>query len=59
MLLDAEDLVPVPEGIAPADAETVVVNGVTAWRMLHRSAKVRAGETIVVLGARRSRGSSR
>ena len=32
-------------------AETVVVNGLTAWRMLHRAAKVRRGQTIVVLGA--------
>ena len=51
VLLDARDLVPVPKGIDPAAAETVVVNGVTAWRMLHRTARVRTGETIVVLGA--------
>ena len=43
VLLDAADLVPVPDGVDPAAAETVVVNGVTAWRMLHRSARVRAG----------------
>src|SRR3712207_6645632 len=41
----------VPDGVDPADAETVVVNGVSAWRMLHRSATVRAGQSIVVLGA--------
>ena len=29
----------------------MVVNGVTAWRMLHRTARVRRGGTIVVLGA--------
>ena len=51
VVLDAGDLVPVPDGVEAAAAETVVVNGVTAWRMLHRSARVRAGETIVVLGA--------
>ena len=51
VLLDAGDLVPVPDGVDAAAAETVVVNGVTAWRMLHRSARVRAGQTIVVLGA--------
>ena len=32
-----------PTGVDPVAAETVVVNGVTAWRMLHRAAKVRAG----------------
>jgi NADPH:quinone reductase-like Zn-dependent oxidoreductase len=51
VVLDAGDLVPVPDGVDPAEAETMVVNGVTAWRMLHRSARVRAGQTIVVLGA--------
>ena len=50
-LIDVADLVPVPDGVASADAETVVVNGITAWQMLHRSARVRSGATIVVLGA--------
>ena len=39
-----------PDGVDAAAAETVVVNGVTALRMLHRSARVHAGQTIVVLG---------
>ncbi|NYH53158.1 MULTISPECIES: medium chain dehydrogenase/reductase family protein [Nocardiopsis] len=51
VLLAAADLVPVPEGVDAADAEAVVVNGVTAYRMLHRLARVRAGDTVVVLGA--------
>jgi NADPH2:quinone reductase len=50
-LIDAADLVSVPDGVASADAETVVVNGITAWQMLHRTAGVRSGGTIVVLGA--------
>jgi NADPH:quinone reductase-like Zn-dependent oxidoreductase len=50
-LIDAADLVPVPDGVDAADAETVVVNGITAWQMLHRIARVRLGATIVVLGA--------
>jgi NADPH:quinone reductase-like Zn-dependent oxidoreductase len=58
VLLDAADLVPVPDGIDPADAETLVVNGVTAWRMLHRSARVAPGQTIVVLGANGGVGST-
>jgi NADPH2:quinone reductase len=44
--------------VEPAAAETVVVNGVTAWRMLHRSARVSAGQTIVVLGAAGGVGST-
>ena len=32
-------------GVDPAAAETVIVNGMTAWRMLHRSAGCAPGET--------------
>jgi NADPH:quinone reductase-like Zn-dependent oxidoreductase len=41
----------VPAGLDPAAAETVVVNGITAWQMLHRKARVRSGQTILVHGA--------
>jgi NADPH:quinone reductase-like Zn-dependent oxidoreductase len=49
-LVNAGHLVPVPDGIDAADAETVVVNGITAWQMLKR-AKVHSGQTILVHGA--------
>ncbi|MFY7064517.1 medium chain dehydrogenase/reductase family protein [Nocardiopsis changdeensis] len=55
--LPAADLVPVPDGVDPADAEAAVVNGVTAYRMLHRLARVRRGDTVVVLGANGGVGS--
>ena len=58
VVLDVRDLVPVPAAVAAAAAETVVVNGITAWRMLHRTAKVQRGETIVVLGAAGGVGST-
>ncbi|GGK89837.1 medium chain dehydrogenase/reductase family protein [Nocardia jinanensis] len=58
LLLDAGDLVAVPDGLSPAAAETVVVNGVTAWQMLHGTAAVRSGGTIVVLGANGGVGST-
>ena len=51
VVLDEADLVPVPDGLDPEAVETLIVNGVTAWRMLHRAAAVRRGQTIVVLGA--------
>ncbi|ANZ37731.1 NADPH:quinone reductase [Lentzea guizhouensis] len=54
----AADLVPVPDGIDPAAAETVLVNGVTAWQMMYRTAKVKRGDTIVVLGANGGVGST-
>ena len=57
-IVDAGDLVPVPVGVDPAAAETVVVNGITAWQMLHRIAKVRAGGTILVHGANGGVGST-
>ncbi|MFZ7089413.1 medium chain dehydrogenase/reductase family protein [Curtobacterium sp. RRHDQ10] len=50
-VVDTDDLVAVPDGVAAADAETVIVNGITAWQMLHRSARVRRGGTILVHGA--------
>jgi NADPH:quinone reductase-like Zn-dependent oxidoreductase len=51
ILLAAGDLVAVPDGLDPGEVETLVVNGVTAWQMLHRAARVRAGQTILVHGA--------
>lgn len=57
VLVDAADVVPVPDGIGAAEAETLVVNGITAWQMLHRKARVRAGHTVVVHGANGGVGS--
>ncbi|MFF9012782.1 medium chain dehydrogenase/reductase family protein [Streptomyces sp. NPDC014870] len=51
VLLEAADAVPVPSGLGAAEAETAVVNGVTAWQMLHRKARIRAGGTVLVHGA--------
>jgi len=51
VVLPAADLVAVPDGVDAAAAETAVVNGVTAWQMLHRLARVRAGQTVLVHGA--------
>ena len=58
LLIDAADLMPVPDEVDAAAAETVLVNGITAWQMLHRVAKVRTGGTIVVLGANGGVGST-
>jgi NADPH:quinone reductase-like Zn-dependent oxidoreductase len=51
VVLPAADLVAVPAGVSAAEAETVVVNGLTAWGLLHRKARVRRGQTILVHGA--------
>lgn len=58
VVLDAADLVPAPAGVDPVEAETVVVNGITAWQMLHRIAKVRSGGTVLVHGANGGVGST-
>ncbi|MGW2997655.1 alcohol dehydrogenase catalytic domain-containing protein, partial [Streptomyces sp. NPDC001193] len=55
--LDAADAVEVPDGVGAVDAETAVVNGITAWQMLHRKARVRAGQTVLVHGANGGVGS--
>jgi NADPH:quinone reductase-like Zn-dependent oxidoreductase len=57
VVLDAAELVPVPAGVDAAAAETVVVNGITALRMLRR-ARAQRGQTIVVLGAAGGVGST-
>jgi NADPH:quinone reductase-like Zn-dependent oxidoreductase len=57
VVLDTAELTPVPDGVDAAAAETVVVNGVTALRML-RDARAQSGETIVVLGAAGGVGST-
>jgi NADPH:quinone reductase-like Zn-dependent oxidoreductase len=57
VVVDAADVVPVPAGVGAAEAETLVVNGLTAWQMLHRTARVRAGQTVLVHGANGGVGS--
>jgi len=44
-------LVPVPDGLDPVEAVSLVLSYVTAYQMLHRSAKVQRGQRILVHGA--------
>ena len=44
-------LVPVPPGLDPGEAVSLILNYVTAYQMLHRSAKVRAGQRVLIHGA--------
>ncbi len=44
-------LVPVPEGLDPAEATSLVLSYVTAYQMLHRAAKVQRGQTALIHGA--------
>ena len=45
------ELVPVPIGLDPAEAVSLVLNYITAYQMLHRSAKVKPGQRILIHGA--------
>ena len=49
--LGQEHLVPVPESLDPGEVVTVVLNYVSAYQMLHRVAKVKAGDTVLNNGA--------
>ncbi|MCI2419375.1 medium chain dehydrogenase/reductase family protein [Saccharopolyspora sp. K220] len=44
------ELVPVPDEVDAVTGVAVVLNGVTAWQLLHRAAKVRRGQTVLVHG---------
>jgi NADPH:quinone reductase-like Zn-dependent oxidoreductase len=47
----AESLVPVPDGVDAAEAVALVLNFLTAYQLLHRCARLRAGERALVHGA--------
>ena len=52
------ELVPVPDGLDAAEAVSLVLNYVTAYQMLHRSAKVKPGHRVLVHGAAGGVGSA-
>lgn len=51
-------LVPVPVELDPAEAVALVLNYITAYQMLHRSAKARAGQRMLIHGASGGVGSA-
>jgi NADPH:quinone reductase-like Zn-dependent oxidoreductase len=56
--LPQRELVPVPSGLDPAEAVSLILNYVTAYQMLHRSAKVESGRRVLVHGAAGGVGSA-
>lgn len=44
-------LIPVPTTLDPAEAVTLILNYIVAFQALHRSAKVKAGDTVLIIGA--------
>ncbi len=49
--LPERELVPVPAGLDAAEAVSLILNYITAYQMLHRSAKVRYGQRVLIHGA--------
>jgi NADPH2:quinone reductase len=56
--LPQHELVPVPSGLDAAEAVSLVLNYVTAYQMLHRSAKVRPGQRVLIHSAAGGVGSA-
>jgi len=56
--LPQRELVPVPSGLDAGEAVSLVLNYVTAYQMLHRSAKVRPGQRALIHGAAGGVGSA-
>jgi NADPH:quinone reductase-like Zn-dependent oxidoreductase len=49
--LPESELTPVPEGLDPAEAVSLVLNYITAYQMMHRLAHVTAGQRVIIHGA--------
>jgi NADPH:quinone reductase len=56
--LSQRELVPVPSGLDAAEAVSLVLNYVTAYQMLHRSAHVSGGQRALIHGAAGGVGSA-
>ena len=49
--LSSDELVPVPDGLDNSEVASLVLNYTTAYQMLHRCARIKSEETILVHGA--------
>jgi NADPH:quinone reductase-like Zn-dependent oxidoreductase len=49
--LPQSELVPVPSGLDAAEVVSLVLNYITAYQMMHRSAKVKPGQRVLIHGA--------
>jgi len=56
--LPQRELVPVPSGLDAAEAVSLVLNYITAYQMLHHSAKVKPGQRVLIHGAAGGVGSA-
>ena len=49
--LPQHKFIPVPNGLEAAEAVAVILNYITAYQMLHRSAKIKPGQSALIHGA--------
>jgi len=56
--LPQRELIPVPSGLDVAEAVSLILNYITAYQMLHRAAKVRPGQRVLIHGASGGVGTS-
>lgn len=56
--LPQHELTPVPSGLDPVEAVSLILNYVTAYQMLHRTAKVKPGRRVLIHGAAGGVGSA-
>jgi NADPH:quinone reductase-like Zn-dependent oxidoreductase len=47
----SDRIIPVPAALDPAEAVTIILNYIVAYQVLHRSAKVKAGDKVLLVGA--------
>jgi NADPH:quinone reductase-like Zn-dependent oxidoreductase len=47
----SDRLIPVPTALDPAEAVTLLLNYLVAYQVLHRSAKIKAGDKVLIIGA--------
>jgi NADPH:quinone reductase-like Zn-dependent oxidoreductase len=48
---DAERLIPAPNSLDPAKAIPLILNYIVAYQIMHHSAKVKAGDKVLIIGA--------
>ena len=49
--LPQNELIPVPSGLDAAEAVSLILNYITAYQMMHHSAKVKSGQRVLIHGA--------
>lgn len=49
--LPERELTPLPDGVDPVEAVSLVLNYITAYQMMHRLARVSAGQRVLIHGA--------